>query len=358
MARRTTSLPAALLVAALHPCPPAGAQHHLEARWELDPSAPYVGQTFDLRLTIELDEAWSDRALVQLYPRELDIPLQTDALPTQIAGLTTGPVEGAGPTLVVDGQVVRTASVTTSEGRRRITITRSGLLETSALVRLPAPLVRFVAASGSRDDPVQGQVAIDPEEGSVLGEPLEVSARPLPEVGRPIEFTGAVGTFSLSSSIVPRALEAGSVTELTVEVSGEGALPDGAAPELVDAETAFESLGPARRDGRRFRFTLRSLRPGVERAPGARLSTFDPSSDGGAWREVQTVGPPVSVRPAASGDHDASPRDAFEVDQPIPPLPWTFFTLGAVALLAILSAIRRIAHRAAVRAAARADDES
>ena len=251
-----------------------------------------MGQTFELRLDVELDAAWSDRALVQLYSRELDLPLQIDALPAPIPGLALGPIDGAGPSLVVDGTVVRAGDDRRADGRRRVTITRSGRLDASAPLRLPAPMVRFVAASGFREDVVQGEVAVDPIEGSTLGEPLEVRARPLPEVGRPVEFSGAIGAFSLDASITPRTFTTGSTVELNVHVSGAGAIPDGVDPLLVDVEPGFETLGRPRRVGRSFLFPLRSLQPGVERAPGARLSTFDPSSEGGAWRTVTVAGPP------------------------------------------------------------------
>ena len=179
MAPRTIPLCAALLLVAIHTCAPLGAQSEVAARWEVNPRAPYVGQTFELSLAIELDGAWSDRALVQLYPRDLDLPLQIDALPSPLPGLTTGPIEGVGPSLVVDGEVVRASREVRADGRHLVTISRSGLLESTVPTRLPAPLVRFVAASSFRDDPVQGEVPVAPVEGSALGEPLEVVARPL-----------------------------------------------------------------------------------------------------------------------------------------------------------------------------------
>ena len=357
MALRTIPLPAALLLAALHPCSTAGAQHGVTARWELEPPAPYVGQTFELRLDVELDAAWSDRALVQLYSRELDLPLQIDAIPAPVPGLTVGPIDGAGPSLVVDGTVVRAGDDRRADGRRRVTITRSGRLDASAPLRLPAPMVRFVAASGFREDVVQGEVAVDPIEGSTLGEPLEVRARPLPEVGRPVEFSGAIGAFSLDASITPRTFTTGSTVELNVHVSGAGAIPDGVDPQLVDVEPGFETLGRPRRVGRSFHFPLRSLQPGVKRAPGARLSTFDPSSEGGAWRTVTVAGPPVAVRAGTSAP-TADGEGSADLEEEIPPLPWTIVTIGAVALLALVSALRRISYRAAVRAEARGGADS
>ncbi|MEE2941552.1 MAG: hypothetical protein VX460_14290 [Planctomycetota bacterium] len=357
MALRTMPLRAALVLAALHLCSAAGAQDEVTARWELDPRAPYVGQTFELRLAIELDADWSDRALAQLYARELDLPLQIDALPAPIPGLTTGPIEGEGPSLVVDGQVVRTDGDARAGARRRVTITRSGRLDSGAPVHLPAPLVRFVAASGFRDDPVQGEVAEDPREDSHLGEPLQVTARALPEEGRPVEFAGAIGSLSLRSSISPRAFTTGSTVELTVEVSGPGALPPGAAPALVDVGPWFELLGAPRRESRRFHFALRSLREGPGRAPGARLSTFDPSVNGGEWRTLTVEGPPIAVRAGVASSHADAPAPPGTGEE-IPPLPWTFVTLGAVAALALVSAVRRIAYRAAVRAEAQAGADS
>lgn len=328
----------------------------MAARWEVNPRAPYVGQTFELSLAIELDGAWSDRALVQLYPRDLDLPLQIDALPSPLPGLTTGPIEGVGPSLVVDGEVVRASREVRADGRRLVTISRSGLLVSTAPTRLPAPLLRFVAASSFRDDPVQGEVPVGAIEGSALGEPLEVVARPLPEEDRPMDFAGAVGTFTLTSSVTPRAFEAGTLIELTVAVEGDGLLPDGAGPELVGVAPDFEALGQALRDGRSFHFPLRSLRPGASHAPRARLSSFDPSTDGGSWQQLSVDGPPVAVRPATSTASEEEPQETKAHYAP-PSLAWTILTLGAVATLAVVSAIRRIAYRAAVRAEARTEED-
>lgn len=358
MAPRTIPTSAALLLAAIQICAPLRAQDAVTARWELSPRAPYVGQTLELRLAIGLDVAWGDRALAQLYSRELDLPLQVDALPAPLPGLTIGPIEGAGPTLVVDGEVVRAHRDARADGRRVVAIVRKGVLESTAPVLLPAPLVRFVAASSFRDDPVQGEVAVAPAEGRVLGETLEITARPLPEEDRPIDFAGAVGAFTLTSSVAPRAFETGAVIELTVEVRGDGRLPDGAAPELERVAPDFEAVGPARRVERAFTFSLRSLRAGVERAPRARLSSFDPTGEGGSWEQVSVDGPPVAVRPARPGTPTVDPLDATAENETRPSLTWTILTIGAVATLALVSAIRRITYRATVRAQARIEEDA
>lgn len=367
MAFRSMPLRAAALMAALLLGPVGSAQDRVTARWELDPPAPYVGQTFDLRLVIDLDGAWSDRSLVQLFPRELELPLQLDALAAPTPGLSLEPVTAAaGPSLVVDGVVIRAAEDVRSGDRRRVVVARPARLEGAAPITLPAPMVRFVAASGFRDDLVQGQVPVDPAEGSALGEPLELRARALPEKGRPVEFAGAVGAFDLEAEISPRAFAVGDEVELHVEVTGVGFLPEAAAPRLVDAAPDFETLGRPNRTGREFIFRLRATRAGVERAPGARLATFDPSIDDGVWLMAVAEGPAVAVR-AASAPSDPSPAGSQGTDAPeggtptaesTPPLPWTILTMGAVALLALVSAVRRIQYRAAVRAEARAGSES
>ena len=239
-----------------------------------------------------------------------------------------------------------------------VAVVRRGVLESTAPVLLPAPLVRFVAASSFRDDPVQGEVAVAPAESSALGETLEITARPLPEEDRPLDFAGAVGSFTLSSSVAPRAFETGAVIELTVEVGGDGRLPDGAAPELEGVAPDFEALGAARRTDRAFTFSLRSLRAGVERAPRARLSSFDPTGEGGSWAQVSVDGPPVAVRPAGTGIPTVDPLDAAAENETRPSLTWTILTIGAVATLALVSAIRRITYRAAVRAEARIEEDA
>lgn len=65
--------------------------------------------------------------------------------------------------------------------------------------------------------------------------PLELSVHPLPEQGRPADFSGLVGDFYIESKLEPVSVKAGESATLTVRVSGRGnanRIPDLKIPEM------------------------------------------------------------------------------------------------------------------------------
>jgi hypothetical protein len=82
----------------------------------------------------------------------------------------------------------------------------------------------------------------DPFSSFATGRPLTVAAsalklevRPLPEAGKPTDFSGLVGSFKMWSKLDPVSLKTGESATLTVSVSGRGnvnRIPDLKIPEL------------------------------------------------------------------------------------------------------------------------------
>jgi hypothetical protein len=70
---------------------------------------------------------------------------------------------------------------------------------------------------------------------TVSSESLQLKVRPLPEKGKPPDFSGLVGKFKMWSKLDPVSLKTGESATLTVSVSGEGnvnRIPDLEIPEL------------------------------------------------------------------------------------------------------------------------------
>jgi len=70
---------------------------------------------------------------------------------------------------------------------------------------------------------------------SVSSKSLQLTVRPLPEKGKPPEFSGLVGKFKMWSKLEPVSLKTGESATLTVSVSGQGnvnRIPDLKMPEL------------------------------------------------------------------------------------------------------------------------------
>jgi hypothetical protein len=67
---------------------------------------------------------------------------------------------------------------------------------------------------------------------TVQSEPLHLDVLPLPEAGKPADFSGAVGGFQLHVAASPRELKAGDPVTITTTIEGDGNL-DGIAPPVV-----------------------------------------------------------------------------------------------------------------------------
>jgi len=70
---------------------------------------------------------------------------------------------------------------------------------------------------------------------TVASDPVELNVLPLPEEGRPADFSGLVGAFQIESKLEPSEVKAGESATLTVLLSGRGnvnRIPDLKVPEL------------------------------------------------------------------------------------------------------------------------------
>src|SRR4029079_18428198 len=71
---------------------------------------------------------------------------------------------------------------------------------------VPAPILRFAFATGFHDDTWTGRVPSDRHDAYVKGKARTLSILPLPEEGRPREFSGAVGRFGVQAEASPMEL--------------------------------------------------------------------------------------------------------------------------------------------------------
>ena len=72
------------------------------------------------------------------------------------------------------------------------------------------------------------------ERRKVTVEPVELDVKPLPAAGRPADFSGAVGKFTLSVEGNPKQVKVGDPVTLKMRVSGSGNFDRVNAPELVE----------------------------------------------------------------------------------------------------------------------------
>ena len=157
------------------------------------------------------------------------------------------------------------------------------------------------------DDPFFGALFQDTEQKVFRTAPVTLEVQPLPETGRPADFSGLVGHFTLATQISSTALEVGESAILTITVAGEGNLRDVPAPPLA-ASPDFKSyedqpevkLNPTPegvRGAKLFKKALVPLRAGALTLPPFTLSFFDPKKH--AYVTVATEPIPLAVKPSS-----------------------------------------------------------
>ncbi len=132
-------------------------------------------------------------------------------------------------------------------------------------------------------------------------EPISLTVKPLPQEGRPGNFRGAVGDFSLQVSAAPEKVRAGEPVTVTMKVSGRGNLDSVAVP-VIPTGDEFQTYDPeveTRKDVRQgklggekiFKQVLIPLTAEVKEIPPVSFSFFDPGR--GEYRTV--TGQPLAI---------------------------------------------------------------
>ncbi len=122
----------------------------------------------------------------------------------------------------------------------------------------------------------------------------------LPEQGRPLEFSGAVGVLHASARADRTDVDVGDSIKLNVEWTGEGNLEFFTPPELdrLDAFEGFRVFGKTERKTAERRMLTYDLAPTsdkLKQIPPVPLSVFDPKQN--AYVTITTQPVPIRVRP-------------------------------------------------------------
>ncbi len=145
-----------------------------------------------------------------------------------------------------------------------------------------------------------------PESITLESAPLGLEVLALPEAGRPPEFSGAVGQFSLDVRATPLDVTAGDPVTLTYTLGGEGDL-SAIAPPAVSGSEALRvypvqpaAAAPKGAAGTRiFEQVVIPQHPGTLALPPVRFSWFDPQVEG--YRTDTGAPITLTVRPSAAG---------------------------------------------------------
>lgn len=277
----------------------------------------FVQEPISIRVRISADRELAQTNLVPMFRQPLDFAAQlvlpwVDDLPgAAVLGSRARPqTEGVQRTLALNDGIARASVLPDREldGRaflvldveRRYLPTRAGELS------VPAPILRFAFATEFTDDFVSGRVASNRVEAFVRGAPLSITILPLPEAGRPPEFTGAVGRFSCWAEARPAVVEVGEslklVLHIEVEGEGEGDLVSFEPPRL-EAFADFDLHGVIDDQGAERRTITYDLAPrsaDISQVPPIPFAYFDPGPPA-QYRLVSTSPISIVVQPSSKG---------------------------------------------------------
>jgi hypothetical protein len=137
--------------------------------------------------------------------------------------------------------------------------------------------------------------------------PVTITVKPLPE-NKPANYNGAVGNFSIETSLANRSVAAQDEATLHVVVKGKGNLPVLAAPTIA-WPSGFEAFEPTAKEdvnktvapmsgSKSFDYVFIPRTPGHYTLPAVSFSYFDPSSQ--TYKSAEGQPQDLQVTPAVS----------------------------------------------------------
>jgi hypothetical protein len=312
--------------------------------------AYFVGEPIPVRLRIGVEPEFLRTGMLQLFAHPLDVPVQLQApWLGDLAGAIT--VAGGGEAKSGVGhatfalgesiaQGTRAADDLTGAGRYTVLeIDRTYIPESTGELAIPEALLYFAYATRFEDDFLNGRVAKDRVDAFVRSKALALKIWPLPEAGRPVEFSGAVGRFSIDASATPRAVEAGRELKLTLEIEGTGNLQAFDAPLLreLDGFTVYGKTETLRSGRRVITYDIAPLRADVREIPPLAFTYFDTTPPAG-YHTLKTKPIQIDVRPTAGAAHvpAATPRSEEAPQHGASTLLWVALCVPVIAVVVLV----------------------
>ena len=164
----------------------------------------------------------------------------------------------------------------------------------------------------------------------VTSDPLTLNVQPLPEVGKPADFSSAVGTFDFDVKAAPLDVAAGDPVTVKLTMRGTGSL-ENVTPPTIAARAGLRVYPPQQTNAgsapaaaanvqeRTFEQVVIPEQAGAAELPALRFSYFDPTS--GTYKTATHPAIPLTVTPRAAG---SAPSHVVGAAPPVqPPKPET-----------------------------------
>jgi hypothetical protein len=154
----------------------------------------------------------------------------------------------------------------------------------------------------------EGEGVPEKHQLNLMTPPLIIHVKPLPETGKPVDFSGAVGQFTLSSSLTNTNLKTNQTDTLLLVLTGSGNLPLVNAPALR-LPSGLEAFDPSAKEdidqtvspikGRKvFAYAFSANKGGQYTLPSISISYFDPQT--ATYKTDSTQPLLLSVQPGPS----------------------------------------------------------
>lgn len=137
--------------------------------------------------------------------------------------------------------------------------------------------------------------------------PVTIHVKPLPDAGKPADFNGAVGKYSIQASVNTNSVDTGDAAILTVLVKGSGNLPVINAPNIswpagmesydVSSKENIDKTTAPLGGSKNFAFSFICTHTGQYELPPVKLSYFDPASQ--MYKTIESN--PVHITASSSG---------------------------------------------------------
>jgi len=187
-----------------------------------------------------------------------------------------------------------------------LTAVRTGAL---ALGPFTATVVVVLPSQNQGGDPFFRQFFNQGEQKQITlaSEPVAVESLPLPEQNRPVNFSGAIGNFTMTATAGPTTVTTGDPVTVRVQISGRGALDAVALPAQA-AWNGFKAYPPTAKlettdqfgfqGAKTFEQIISPLNADVHELPALTFSFFNPED--GQYHTLTQPAVPLTVKAASA----------------------------------------------------------
>ncbi|WP_163335959.1 BatD family protein [Desulfopila sp. IMCC35008] len=154
----------------------------------------------------------------------------------------------------------------------------------------------------------------------VTSTPQLLKAMPLPDEGRPADFTGTVGTFEIETAVSPQQAEVGEPLSMTIIIRGVGNI-DGVEPPSFPASPDWKVYTPVpldedtteatKRGEKRFEQAIVAKSDKVIELPALRFSYFNPNTK--QYETAQSAPLPLTI----TGAKQSPPTPVSATEEPV-----------------------------------------